>query len=291
VTRPTPNTTIAGQTWSWGERTRIMGIVNVTPDSFSDGGRLGASALDHALGLLDAGADLVDVGGESTRPGAAPVDEAEELSRVLPVIEGLRAQRPGAVISVDTRKPGVAKAALRAGAHLVNDVSGLRDEAMIEVIAEAKACACVMHMLGTPETMQTDPRYDDVGAEVLDALELALRNAESRGLSRGQLWIDPGIGFGKTHGHNLFLLKRTADLRLLGAPVLVGASRKGFLGPLTGGKPAAGRVTASATLAGLLAAGGAVDLVRVHDVAETKDAVAVGDAVRLARDGGAKFSS
>ncbi|HEY0882790.1 MAG TPA: dihydropteroate synthase, partial [Archangium sp.] len=160
-----------------------------------------------------------------------------------------------------------------------------------EVIAEARVPACVMHMLGTPETMQREPRYDDVGAELLDALELALQRAEARGLSRGQLWVDPGIGFGKTAAHNLHLLKRAADLRLLGSPLLVGASRKGFLGPLTGGKPAAQRVTASAVVAGLLAANGAADVVRVHDVAETKDAVAVGDAIRLARDGGAKFSS
>jgi dihydropteroate synthase len=285
-----PNTRIATQTWSWGERTRIMGIVNATPDSFSDGGAHG-DPVALALSLLDAGADLVDIGGESTRPGAVEVSEGEERSRVLPVIEGLRKARPGAVISIDTRKASVAKAAIAAGAHLVNDVSGLRDDAMLEVIAEARVPACVMHMLGTPETMQHQPRYDDVGAEILDTLELALQRAEARGLSRGQLWVDPGIGFGKTAAHNLYLLKRAADLRLLGSPVLVGASRKGFLGPLTGGKPARERVTASAVVAGLLAANGAADVVRVHDVTETKDAVAVGDAIRLARDGGAKFSS
>lgn len=288
-----PETSIAGQAWRWGERTRVMGIVNVTPDSFSDGGQHldPEVAITRGLQLLDAGADLLDVGGESTRPGAAPVSEADELRRVLPVIEGLRERRKGAVLSIDTRKPAVARAALAAGAHLVNDVSGLRDDAMIEVIAEAKACACVMHMLGTPETMQREARYDDVGAELLDALELALRRAEAKGLRRGQLWVDPGLGFGKTQGHNLFLLKRAADFRLLGAPVLFGASRKAFLGALTGDKKPAERVTASAVVAGWLAAAGAADVVRVHDVAETKDAVAVGDAIRLARDGGAKFSS
>ncbi|HEY1086744.1 MAG TPA: dihydropteroate synthase, partial [Archangium sp.] len=152
-----PSTRIAEQTWSWGERTRIMGIVNATPDSFSDGGAH-TDPVAHALSLLDAGADLVDVGGESTRPGAADVNEAEELRRVLPVIEGVRKARPGAVISIDTRKAAVAKAAISAGAHLVNDVSGLRDDAMLEVIADARVPACVMHMLGTPETMQREPR-------------------------------------------------------------------------------------------------------------------------------------
>lgn len=290
---PPAPTRLGAQTLEWGARTRIMGIINVTPDSFSDGGaNLDPSqAIAHGLALLDAGADLLDIGGESTRPGAAPVPEAEELRRVIPVIEGLQARRAEVLLSIDTRKPSVARAAIAAGAQLVNDVSGLRDEAMLEVVASTGVCACAMHMLGTPQTMQKEPRYDDLGAEILDALEAALRRAEGRGIARDRLWVDPGIGFGKTSEHNLFLLRRAADLRLLGTPVLIGVSRKAFLGAVLGGKPPAERVGASAAVAASLAAEGSVDVVRVHDVAQTRDALAVGDAIRLARDGGARFSS
>jgi dihydropteroate synthase len=291
-TPPAP-TKLGGRLLEWGKRTRIMGIVNATPDSFSDGGQhaSAADAIAWALSLLDAGADLIDVGGESTRPGASQVSEAEEIKRVVPVIEGVKAKRPDALISVDTRKADVAKAAIAAGAQLVNDVSGLRDDAMLDVVASTGVCACAMHMLGTPETMQADPRYDDLGTEVLDALEGALRRAEGRGITRDRLWIDPGIGFGKTPGHNLFLLKRAADLRLLGTPVLMGVSRKAFLGGLLGGKPPAERVGASAAAAAVLAADRAVDIVRVHDVAQTREALLVADAIGEARDGGAKFST
>ncbi len=290
---PPAPTKLGAQQLEWGKRTRIMGIVNATPDSFSDGGQHASApdAIAWGLSLLDAGADLLDVGGESTRPGASPVSEQEELARVVPVIEGVKAKRPDALISVDTRKAAVARAAIAAGAQLVNDVSGLRDDAMLEVVASTGVCACAMHMLGTPETMQANPRYDDLGTEVLDALEGALRRAEGRGITRDRLWIDPGIGFGKTPAHNLFLLKRAADLRLLGTPVLMGVSRKAFLGGLLGGKPPAERVGASAAAAAVLAADGAVDIVRVHDVAQTREALLVADAVREARDGGAKFST
>ena len=290
---PPAPTKLGAQQLEWGRKTRVMGIVNVTPDSFSDGGQHAAAddAVAWGLSLLDAGADLLDVGGESTRPGASPVSEAEELRRVVPVIEGLKVKRPDVLISVDTRKAAVAKAAIAAGAQLVNDVSGLRDEAMLEVVATTGVCACAMHMLGTPETMQSDPRYDDLGTEILDALEGALRRAEKRGIARERLWVDPGIGFGKTGAHNLFLLRRAADLRLLGTPVLVGVSRKAFLGGLLGGKPPAERVGASAAAAAVLAADRAVDVVRVHDVAQTREALAVADAIRDARDGGARFSS
>ncbi len=289
-----PAPTLLGEkTFAWGRRTHVMGILNATPDSFSDGGQFAdaAGAIARGLALVAAGADLLDVGGESTRPGAAEVTEAEELRRVLPIIEGLRAKLPAVPISIDTRKPNVARAALKASAVLVNDVSGLRDEAMLEVLAETGASACVMHMQGTPETMQAAPRYDDVGVEVLEGLESALLRAEAHGVPRARLWVDPGIGFGKNAAHNLFLLHRAGDLRLLGLPVLVGVSRKAFLGELTGGKPAAQRVVASAAAAGVLAASGAVDVVRVHDVEETREALAVGDAIRLARDGGARFGS
>lgn len=276
--------------FEWGGRTRIMGIVNVTPDSFSDGGRhdTTAAAIAHGRELVKAGAALLDVGGESTRPGAAAVDEAEELRRVVPVIEGLR--DCGVPISVDTMKAAVARRAIAAGAVLVNDVSGLRDDAMIDVLAETGASACVMHMQGEPRTMQQAPRYDDVTLEVLDVLDEALRRAERRGVPRSRLWVDPGIGFGKTADHNLFLLRRANDLRLLGVPVLVGVSRKGFLGALTGGKPPPERVIASVAVAAIVVAQGGADVVRVHDVAETKDALAVADAIRLARDGGSRFT-
>ncbi len=276
--------------FEWGARTRIMGIVNVTPDSFSDGGAhdTTAAAIEHGLSLVKAGADLLDVGGESTRPGAVPVDEDEEARRVVPVIEGLRGC--GVPISVDTMKPGVARRAVAAGAALINDVSGLRDDAMIDVLAETGASACVMHMQGEPRTMQQSPRYEDVTLEVLDVLEEALRRAERRGVPRSRLWVDPGIGFGKTADHNLFLLRRSSDLRLLGVPVLVGVSRKGFLGAIAGGKPPGERVVVSAVAAAIVAAQGGADVVRVHDVAETKDALAVADAIRLARDGGSRFT-
>lgn len=294
VSENAPATTPLGTArLEWGQRTRIMGIINVTPDSFSDGGAHfdSAVAIAHGLAMLDAGADLLDVGGESTRPGAAPVSEEEELRRVIPVLEGLKAKRAGVLLSIDTRKAGVARAAVQAGAHLVNDVSGLRDDAMLDAVASTGACACVMHMRGTPETMQREPGYDDVGAEILDALEAALRRAEGRGISRDRLWVDPGIGFGKSVEHNLFLLQRATDLRLLGTPVLIGVSRKSFLGALLGGKPPDERAGASAATTAALAAAGAVDVVRVHDVAQTRDALAVGDAIRLARDGGARFTT
>lgn len=287
--RPLHATTLGERSFAWGARTFVMGIVNVTPDSFSDGGRDVQASIEHALTLVDEGADLLDVGGESTRPGAAPVSEEEELRRVIPVIEALRARVPSVPISVDTRKAGVARQAVAAGAAVINDVSGLRDEAMLDAVAETGAHACVMHMQGTPETMQHDPRYDDVGAEVLDALEAALARAEARGVPRSRLWVDPGIGFGKTVAHNLLLLQRAGDLRLLGAPVLIGVSRKRFLGELTGVHAPADRIVASAATAAMLAAAGAVDLLRVHDVRATKDALAVADALRHARDGGARF--
>lgn len=287
---PTP-TDIGGRTFAWGTRTHVMGVVNVTPDSFSDGGRFAdaAAAIAHAEALADAGADLIDVGGESTRPGAAPVPDDEQLRRVIPVIEGLRKRRPGLPLSIDTTRARVAREALSAGAAMVNDVSGLADPALLEVLKATGAAACAMHAQGTPATMQQAPRYDDVGCEVLGSLELALRRAEAAGVARERVLVDPGIGFGKTVGHNLFLLQRLRDLRQLGSPVLVGASRKAFLGEVTGGRPVGQRQAASAASVAVAAALGGADLVRVHDVAEARDAVAVGDAIRAARDGGDRF--
>jgi dihydropteroate synthase len=281
-----------GRRFEWGSRTYVMGVVNATPDSFSDGGKYldPAAAEAHGVALVQAGADLLDVGGQSTRPGAKPVSEQEELDRVLPVIERLRKALPHVTLSIDTSRVAVAKAALAAGAVLVNDVTGLRDDALLAEVVRAKAGACAMHMQGTPETMQLAPSYADVVGEVLDFLEGALTRAEAAGLPRHQVLVDPGIGFGKTLEHNLYLLRRLGELRLLGAPILVGTSRKSFLGALTGGKPPAGRVTASAASAAIAAVLHGADMVRVHDVAETKDALAVADAVRQARAGGSLFS-
>lgn len=287
---PPPPVEWGGRRFEWGLRTHVMGIVNVTPDSFSDGGECldAAAAEARGVAMAEAGADCIDVGGQSTRPGSKPIDESEELDRVLPVIERLRRALPDMPLSIDTTRPSVARAALAAGACLVNDVTGLRDAALVAEAVRAQAGACAMHMQGTPETMQRAPTYADVVGEVLDHLEAALVRAEAGGLPRHRVLVDPGIGFGKTLEHNLYLLRRLGALRLLGAPVLLGASRKAFLGALTG-RPAPQRATASAAVAALAAASGGVDMVRVHDVRETREALAVADAVRHARGGGSLF--
>ncbi len=263
---------------------RLMGIVNVTPDSFSDGGQFlePDGAVAHALALIDEGAAIVDVGGESTRPGAEPVAAAQELARVLPVIEGIAAaDRDRGVaspartqISIDTRKASVARAALTAGASLVNDVSALRDPEMAGVVAASGADCCLMHMRGEPATMQEDPRYDDVVDEVkaflLERLELAVRE----GVREERLLLDPGIGFGKTDAHNLELLRRLDELVALGRPVVVGTSRKGFLGRV--GQLPAGSARLAGTLAtNVLAFERGARVFRVHDVAPAREALAV----------------
>lgn len=285
---PPEPTVLGGRTFRWGERTLVMGVVNVTPDSFSDGGRHleREAAVRHAHALVEAGADLLDIGGESTRPGAGEVPAQVELERVLPVIETLRATTD-VPLSVDTRKAEVAREALRAGAVLVNDVSGLgHDPALAATVAEAGAVLALMHIQGTPETMQTDPRYDDLVAEVIEGLAGSIERAVAAGVARERLWVDPGIGFGKTVGHNLFLLRHLAELRVLGAPVLVGTSRKRFLGALAGGRPPERRVAGTlASIAAVAVLHGA-DVVRVHDVGEAKDALAVADAIARAREGG-----
>ena len=263
-----------------GERTLVMGIVNVTPDSFSDGA-LFASAEDavaHAARLVDDGADLVDVGGESTRPGSDPVDADEELRRVVPVIEGLAKARPGTPISVDTHKPEVARVALDAGACVVNDIAGGRDGRLLEIVSGARAGIVLMHMLGEPKTMQEDPRYDDVVAEVNEFLRERIEAAVFAGIPEERVCIDPGIGFGKNVDHNLALLRAVPTLRMLGAAVMVGASRKRFIGTLTGVEDPAARLEGSLAVAVLAAAHGA-DLVRVHDVQATVRALKVADAV------------
>lgn len=277
---------------SFDGRPKLMGILNVTPDSFSDGGRFLApeDAIARGEAMVAAGADLIDVGGESTRPGARPISVQEEIARVVPVLRAL-SERVDVPLSIDTTKSEVARVALRAGATLVNDVSGFTfDPVLPKVVADAGAGCCAMHMLGTPATMQVDPRYDDVVAEVIAFLDQAVSRAVAAGVCPSQVMVDPGIGFGKTVGHNLLLLRRARDLRVLGRPVLIGTSRKSPLGALTG-RPAAERVVASAASVAVLAAQGGAELVRVHDVAETKDALAVACAIRLAVEGGSDFDA
>lgn len=285
---PPEPTVLGGRTFRWGERTHLMGVVNVTPDSFSDGGRHleREAAVRHALALAEAGADLLDIGGESTRPGAGEVPVQVELDRVLPVIEAVGAATD-VPLSIDTRKAEVARVALRAGAVLVNDVSGLgHDPALAETVAGAGAALAVMHIQGTPETMQVDPRYDDVVAEVVEALAGSIDRAVAAGVARERVWVDPGIGFGKTLGHNLFLLRHLAELRVLGAPVLVGTSRKRFIGALAGDRPPEQRLPGTVASIAAVAVLHGADVVRVHDVAEAKDALAVADAIARAREGG-----
>jgi dihydropteroate synthase len=268
------------QSFTLGVRTLVMGIVNVTPDSFSDGAMFATAedAVAHGARLVDEGADLVDVGGESTRPGSDPIEADEELLRVVPVIEGLVKARPGTSLSVDTRKPEVARAALDAGASVVNDIAGGRNDALLETVSRAGAGVVLMHMLGEPKTMQDDPRYDDVVAEVHEFLRERIEAAVFAGIPEERICIDPGIGFGKTVDHNLALLRAVPALRLLGAAVMVGASRKGLIGTLTGVEDPAARLEGSLALAVLAAAHGA-DLVRVHDVEATVRALKVADAV------------
>jgi dihydropteroate synthase len=263
-----------------GERTLVMGIVNVTPDSFSDGAMFASieDAVAHGARLVDEGADLVDVGGESTRPGSDPVEVDEERRRVIPVIEGLAKARPGTPISVDTRKPEIAVAALDAGACVVNDITGGRDAKLLEIVARTGAGIVLMHMLGEPKTMQDDPRYDDVVGEVNEFLRERIEAAVFAGIPEERICIDPGIGFGKTVEHNLALLRAVPALRMLGAAVMVGASRKGFIGTLSGVEDPAARLEGSLAVAVLAAAHGA-DLVRVHDVEATVRALKVADAV------------
>jgi dihydropteroate synthase len=252
-----------------------MGVVNVTPDSFSDGGRWldPAAAVAHGRELVAEGAAILDVGGESTRPGAEPVPEAEELRRVVPVLEGLAGA--GAQLSVDTSKLAVARAALDAGATYVNDVTAFRgDPGMAALVAERGADCCLMHMHGEPRTMQDDPRYGDVVAEVAAFLEQRARFAIAEGVARERIQLDPGIGFGKTAAHNLELLRRIGELCALGFPVVVGVSRKSFLAALTGTPPGPGLAVATAA-ANVLAFERGARVFRVHDVRATAEALTV----------------
>lgn len=260
-----------------------MGIVNVTPDSFSDGGRYldPASAIAHGCALVEQGAEILDLGGESTRPGAEPVPEEEELHRVLPVIRGLR-ERVDAAISIDTLKPAVARAALEAGASVVNDVHAGRPAAdMLRLVAETGAGYVAMHMQGEPRTMQRNPTYRDVVNEVHAFFRSILERSQAAGVHPDQIALDVGIGFGKGLDHNLELLANMAAFRDLSRPLLVGVSRKSFIAGLTGA-PVAARLPGSIASACLAVAGGAA-IVRTHDVDETAQALQVDEAIRLRR--------
>ncbi|WP_428925932.1 dihydropteroate synthase [Marinibacterium sp. SX1] len=259
---------------------QIMGILNITPDSFSDGGAHfdPATARKVAGAMIAAGASLIDIGGESTRPGAMAVPVADEIARVLPVIEGLQ-QVTGAVISVDTRKAGVAQAALAAGAHLINDVSGFTYDLELGPLCAADAVpVCVMHSQGDPETMQNNPNYDNVLHDVFDALEERVQALEAMGIPRSRIVTDPGIGFGKTVEHNVALLRDIAVFHGLGCPILLGVSRKGFIGRI-GEEPRADARAPGSIAVGLAALGQGVQFLRVHDVAETAQAVRLWQAV------------
>jgi len=265
--------------WSCGrfrialDAPRLMGVINVTPDSFSDGGQFldMAAAIAHGGALIDEGAGILDIGGESTRPGAAEVSASDEMRRVLPVVEGLA--EAGVPLSIDTTKPAVMSAAIAAGASIVNDIQALRTPGALETVAESEVGVCVMHMQGTPATMQREPRYGDVVSEVVAFLAGRVDALVHAGVVRERIAVDPGIGFGKTLEHNIALLQALPRLQELGCAVLVGLSRKSMLGALTGRAPGE-RLAASVSGALWCALHGA-DIIRVHDVRETRDALAV----------------
>lgn len=264
--------------WTFPGRTLVMGVLNVTPDSFSDGGQFGSAkaAIAHGLRLIEEGADIIDIGGESTRPGAAPVDEKEELRRVIPIIEGLAGKIP---ISVDTMKPNVARTALKAGAVIVNDVAANRSgQDMWEVVAEAKAGYVLMHMQGTPQTMQDDPQYADVVGEVNEFFDRRLKELNAFGIAVDQVILDVGIGFGKTVEHNLQLLGAPNGFTKWKRPILLGASRKGFIGRITGAEQPTERLAGSLACACWSVAMGA-SVIRAHDVAATRQAVRMTESI------------
>lgn len=262
------------------DRPRVVGIINVTPDSFSDGGQFASidAAVAHGLRLAEEGADMLDIGGESTRPGAADVSVAEELQRVIPVIEQLVA-RTALPIAIDTSKPEIMRAAVAAGAGMINDVYGLRRDGAMDAAAELRVPVCLMHMQGEPRSMQDEPHYDDVVGEVHRFLTDRLFACELAGIDRRRVMVDPGFGFGKTLEHNLALLRKLSRFADLGSGVYVGLSRKSMIGTLTGRKEPADRAAGSAAAA-LIAVQRGARMVRVHDVAPTVDALKVWHAVQ-----------
>ena len=267
------------------ERILVMGIVNVTPDSFSDGGRFDSleKALAHARRLASEGANILDIGGESTRPGAAPVDARAEIERVVPVIEAVRAELD-LPVSIDTMKGAVMRAAVAAGAEMINDVNGLRDPDALVAAVEAGVPTCIMHMQGEPRTMQQNPDYDDVVEDLRLFFRERIDTCLAAGMQEQNLVLDPGFGFGKSLQHNLDLLDRFGRFREFGLPLMAGISRKSMLGKITGREAADARVAASVA-AGVLAAERGANILRVHDVAETVDAVSVIHAMRENRQG------
>ncbi len=274
---------LRNERWQLPEGGAIMGILNVTPDSFSDGGEhaTAEAALAHARKLIAEGADILDIGGESTRPGAEPVDESEECRRVLPVLAALRTAFPQLRLSIDTRHAAVARAALEAGADIVNDISGLSDPAMRCVCAEYRCGIILMHMKGEPRHMQDAPHYDEVVAEVRDYFAARVALAEAAGIDPACICLDPGIGFGKTTAHNVMLIRHLAELRVRELPLMMALSRKRFLGELLG-DPQAGKASPLPTLAmSLLAAERGAELHRVHDVAPLRAALRLRAAVAL----------
>jgi dihydropteroate synthase len=260
-------------------RPLIMGVLNITPDSFSDGGPFQdpQAAVRHAQRMAGEGADIIDVGAESSRPGSDPVCEHEELARLQPVIKRL-IEEVAVPVSVDTCKPAVADQTLYLGAHIINDISGLRDERMLEVVARHGVPVVAMHMRGEPKTMQNDPQYTDVVAEVHQSLEESIQRARRTGIQ--QVIIDPGIGFGKTAEHNLLLLKRLTEFSSLGCPLLVGTSRKSFIGRITGAE-VGDRLSGTLATVAIAVLHGA-DIVRVHDVRQCREAALIAHAVRRA---------
>lgn len=268
----------AGKTLTFGERTLIMGILNVTPDSFSDGGRYMSldAAVARAEEMAEEGADIIDVGGESTRPGADPVDEEEEKRRVLPVIEEI-AKRIDLPISIDTYKPSVAREAINCGASIINDITALSNPEMISLAAETKVGVVLMHMKGTPKTMQLSPEYDSLISEIYAFLKERIERAVEGGVSPDRIIIDPGIGFGKRVEHNLEIIRRLREFKSLGKPILIGTSRKSFIGHVLD-LPVEERVEGTAATVAISIANGA-DIVRVHDVKQMKRVAAMTDAI------------
>ena len=268
-----------GAVMGLGLRTRVMGVLNVTPDSFSDGNLYPdlPAALERAARMADGGADIIDVGGESTRPGADPVDEVEEINRVIPVVEGIK-KALSVRISVDTRKAGVARRAIDAGADMINDVSTLRDRAMLPLLRETGTPVAVMHMRGEPRTMQRRTRYEDIVADVVGFLRDCADTATAEGLADDKILIDPGIGFGKSAAGNMTLLNELPALAEIGRPILIGASRKSFIGTVLD-LPVEDRLEGSLAIAAFAAAQGA-HMVRAHDVRATLRVVRMIDAIR-----------